>query len=518
MIGEGRTSSPKPLKPGCTVAIEEENTPIFASEGKLILEDERGNLPLEASVVQLDQSSLYIYRPPLPIQPHQGIVLRSDAGEVVKVQWKQAPPDRPPIEVDEDNEDQRYGEAIMNAVLRMANRLDIIKETEKETPIIFWDRMANYWLDKSETPFNPAMDMIVRHAQKLRRFLLDLSQHPRHVLARTHRMTPVARVQEMDRQSILWLSRQPGETWEERAGPGQRILAPVREQGIDTPENRILRSLADESDHIARAWLRGNTETDNRRNDVEHYKQLCSHIARDLKQAAVARAAPGAQPNYVLQHDVRYRQIWTAWRELQQRRRAQDNLWRWQSRTWEEFCLVALTIACYWISNAKLVAAVPILFRTEQSRGKWLIHDEPFAVFWLQQQQLILEIIGKGHELGHPFTQLGASAWIRVSDYSGSCRWRLPIWALHVPSTEAFVTREIDGMMHAVTRSPKNQLIRGGIALRSLIDPNACCKIEKGKDDEERIYLTLDFGPASALIKGIETLEDHLASLIRKNQ
>ena len=61
-------------------------------------------------------------------------------------------------------------------------------------------------------------------------------------------------MQEVDRQSMAWLIRQPGETIAERGGDRQRIQAVVREENFNTLENRILLSYAQMAHHVARDY------------------------------------------------------------------------------------------------------------------------------------------------------------------------------------------------------------------------------------------------------------------------
>ena len=496
------------LAPNCPVFLEASDIPLLASEAQLAFEGGRGSHLPEIRLARPNRSPLHVYRPPLPAQPGKGMVLSEDAGNTLCMRWRGVP-DRPPSEVDESDSEQCRAAAILTSVRYMAARLDTVREVARRTPQVLWDRVAEVWLDEQQTLDDPTMDVIVRHARRLNRLLLDIVSHPRRILARTHRLTPLSRAQEMDRQALLWLSRQPGETFAERAGPGQRILAPVRQEVIDTPENRVLRSLAEESRHIAREWRRQNRQSGSRLSDVVHYEKLCGRIAHDLEKAAVEQAVPGVRPSYVLQHDARYRRVWAAWQELLRRRRVLDDLWRWQSRTWEEFCLVALTVACVHIVDARMVAASPLRFRSEQSSGSRLIHDSPFAVFWFENRKrnLVLEIIAHRDGCEPPFPGLGVSAWLRLCDFDMCYQRWIPVWALHVLSTEDVpLSEEIEGMKRAVARISKNQHIQGGIALRLQLNPDA----PVAQSAEECTFLALDFGPGPNLVHGIEALSDHL--------
>ena len=503
------------LYPNRPVLLEASDIPLLVSESQLAFEGGGEGQPPEIRLARPNRSPLHVYRPPLPAQPSKGMVLRNGAGNVFRVKWRGVP-DRPPIEIDVGDGEQRQAATILTAVRYMAARLDTVREVARRTPQGLWDHVADIWLDAQKTLADPTMDVIVRHARRLDRLLLDIVSHPRRILARTHRLTPLSRAQEMDRRALLWLSRQPGETLAERAGPGQRILAPVRQEVIDTPENRVLRSLAEESRHIAREWRRQNRQQGPRLNDVAHYEKLCGRIAHDLEKAVVARAVPGVRPSYVLQHDVRYRRIWAAWQDLLQRRRVLDDLWRWQSRTWEEFSLVALTVACVHIVGVEMVAASPLRFRSEQSSGNRLIHDAPFAVFWIRNRNrdLILEIIARRDGYEPPFPSLGASAWLRLCDFDMRYQRWIPVWALHLLSTEdARLADEIEGMKRAVARIARDQRVQGGIALRSQLNPDTPI----AQDAEGCTFLALDFGPGPNLVHGIDVLSDHLHRSVKED-
>ena len=78
------------------------------------------------------------------------------------------------------------------------------------------------------------MAEIVRQARRMQPVLHDLERRIRRVLRRHRELTPLDRVQEMDRASMVWLSRQPGRSIAERAGASQRILATGRRENFDT--------------------------------------------------------------------------------------------------------------------------------------------------------------------------------------------------------------------------------------------------------------------------------------------
>jgi hypothetical protein len=266
--------------------------------------------------------------------------------------------------------------------------------------------------------------------------ILDaLDRAPRRILRRTHRMIPIARVQEMDRRALTWLIRQPGETLAERAGDAQRVLAVAREENFDTLENRVLRAYAELARAVARDYLDRNErkQSTRRHRQVREFSKRCRRLARDLADRGVRRAEPGVTPNFVLLENPRYRQVWQAWQDLLQRREIEDDLWRWQARSWDEFCALAVMVALQAVPGAHLVAAAPLWFYDEQQRGSWIERDNPLGAFHLPAQGLVAEVQYRLDRPGSWRADLAAPVWIRfgrtddpVSFHKLVAIW--PIW------------------------------------------------------------------------------------------
>ena len=63
----------------------------------------------------------------------------------------------------------------------------------------------------------------------------------------------------------------------------------------------------------------------------------------DLEEVPMAGA--GVRPNYVLQNDLRYRNIWTWYRRLLRQEEDEDRLWDWQARTWADIVRLLVNLA-----------------------------------------------------------------------------------------------------------------------------------------------------------------------------
>lgn len=368
---------------------------------------------------------------PFPVRRHPGVQVGQSGSARSLIVWPDAPERLPEGHEPATNEERR-AQALMLRVEAVWDRIEDVGDALAD-PMTLWQALRARWLGKG--PQEPRMDVIVRHAQEVARALDRIEAAPRRILRRVHRMVPVARVQEIDRRAMLWLARQPGEGLAERAGEDQRLLAVAREENFDTLENRVLRAYCELAARHARDYLdRNRTRRQTRRARlVEGFGKRCRRIARDLAARGVRRAEPGVTPNFVLQQNPTYHRIWTAWEELRDHNRVRDELWRWQARSWEEFCALALVVALMELKGAEVVAAAPLWFRDEHRRGRWLDADSPLAVVHLPSRGLIAELQTGLREDG--LGNLAAPLWLRIGrlDEVQATLQRVPVWPLWAP-------------------------------------------------------------------------------------
>jgi hypothetical protein len=442
-----------------------------------------------------------LWQLPLPMRRSPGRAIAT-ANAACRLVW----PDAPERFHGEDprTEDEQRARALMLRAEAVWDRVSDVEDALAD-PARLWSTLRRRWTEEDSD--EPRMDVIVRHSTELGPVLDALEKRPRRILRRVHRQVPVGRVQEIDRRAMLWLARQPGETLAERAGDDQRVLAVAREENFDTLENRVLRAYGELAHLHAREYLdRNRTRSKSRRaNLVEAFGRRCGRLARDLAARGVRAAEPGVIPNFVLQQNPQYHRVWDAWSELLEREREKDELWRWQARSWEEFCTLALMVALIGVPGARAVATAPLWYRDEHHRGRWIDSDTPLGVFQLPETGLIVEV-----QSGTPQRDLagfGAPVWLRIGR-TGEVReflTRIPVWPIWslagglVPGEE----REVG----TVLAYGRHQLVRGGIVLRSATGPEA---LERSLS-EGAIVLTLGTeGPA--LRDGLQSLTDYLAA------
>jgi hypothetical protein len=392
--------------------------------------------PVQIRSFDPTQEKRLLYQPPLPLHRSSGFSFRLGecSGQIVL----EGLPDRPTA-VDAKTADEELALRIKKRAEMVWARLHDVDECLHD-PLHLWTELSRRWSKKDVSP--PEMHVIVRHARRLSRVLDELIRSPRRILRRTQQQIPVARIQEIDRRSMIWLSRQPGETLAERAGDRQRLLAVAREENFDTLENRVLYAYVVLAKNIARDYIDRNQAKHNhlRYRLVFEFRKLCSRIARNLNERGVRVAEAGVMPNFVLQENHRYHQVWEGWKELLMLQRRVDDLWRWQVQSFEEFSALAVMVSLENVEHAQTVATSPIFFRDEQSTGSWVDSDNPLGVFFLPAgdrvtNDLVVEVRYRPKALDGMRQHFAAPIWIRVSDLTDDTKrvdipvW--PIWTVH---------------------------------------------------------------------------------------
>lgn len=430
------------------------------------------------------------------------------AGEELRIVWPSLP--KRPRGGSFEGAEEEAGHRLM---LRAQAVWDRIRDVDDalEDPARLWPDLYERWFEAARR--EPRMDVIVRHAEALAGIIDALEHRARRVLRRVHRMIPVGRIQEVDRRSMLWIARQPGMTLAEKAGLEQRLLAVAREENFDTLENRVVRAYCELARRHAADYLdRNRTRRETRRaRIVEGHGRRCGRLARALADAGVRRTGPDVTPNYVLMDNPEYRAVWEAWRELLLLERVRDELWRWQPRSWEEFCTLALMVAVAGLKGGQLVAASPIWFRDEQRRGFWIEADSPLGVVYLPEAGVIVELT-RGRPPRPELGRLGASVWIRVGrvgDIGGFLR-RIAVWPLWSPDemNSDALGAEAQEIARVIGHGAVGE-VTGGILLR----PGGATNTRVCSICERSIAIAIGT-EGEALAGGLRALSDYLSNVL----
>lgn len=444
-----------------------------------------------------------VFALPIPLRPSLGLSVAVPGG-TVHLSFP-AIPDRPVETLDRTKKPQPEATLLLNRVKAVWARMREIK-TATADPARMWDRLHDLWMNHTADA-EPEMDIIVRQARHMPPTLEQLDRSPRRVLRRTQQMLPLSRVQEIDRRGMTWLARQPGETMEERAGGRQRIRAVAREENFNTLENRVLNSYANLAVAVSRDYgQRYRVALASRRVQVVNaFEKRCRHLALDLTQRGVGVAHADTVPNFVLQTNPNYRDVWDAWRDLLRRQRIVDELWRWQARSWEEFCALAVVVALRSIKGARIVATSPLTYQEEQIQGRWITHVNPLAVFYLPDQNTTVEVQYRfrADYLGG----FGATIWLRFGSVDGrDIHNRWAIWPLWHP-TGGLEPSDLESIQASLEHGRQDKL-RGGLTIR----PAVAEEVQVLRRHDAACFTLGASG--KALSNGLRNLQTALADLL----
>lgn len=397
----------------------------------------------------------------------------------------------------------------MNEVLARIQELEDALEVPHDT----WGRLRGAW-KRAENEADPKMAEIVRQARRMQPVLRDLEKRIRRVLRRHRELVPLDGVQEMDRASMVWLSRQPGRSIAERAGSSQRILATVRRENFDTLENRVLHAYARLAADVAREWMREHPRAKQsaRYMQVDGFRKSCRAVARALAELGVMIASAGVQPNYVLMQDRSYREVHDGWLRLLLRRKIEDDLWAWQAETWTDFAVLSIILAIDELEEAKLVAQSPISWNEEAVGGRWFDQERPIAVFWLRDTNRIVEVQARPERPGPLLSAAQAHVALRISDPSRSeLPRRVAVWTPHAMRRIVLedAAREAALLLNQVQPLAQMEVLRDGLIMTPARGLASQASAVQGKATATAIAI----GPAGEdLASGFEAVRDFIRS------
>jgi hypothetical protein len=205
----------------------------------------------------------------------------------------------------------------------------------------------------------------------------------------------------------------------------------------------------------------------NRACKVQSYRHLCRGLHQAPHFEGVAAPPPAARPNYVLQNDYRYKQVWHHYMRLLRREDEEDRLWDWQSRTWADVVRLLVNDALYELSRKdsdqskaglrfeELLASVIHLLREQHLGSRTTAGSEPgpFLVSRLGQgrsKASVLEIVHPGQAGEHPATRLlgraGGHLYLVLTPLAGGRRSVVVVWAVHTAGAETHPAWEDIGL------------------------------------------------------------------------
>jgi hypothetical protein len=412
-----------------------------------------------------------------------------------------------------------------------------------------WSEIEEFMLKIAADAAEPRMALIVDIAERMYARLPLVVNAARKILLRERRMVPAGRVAETDTACLRWIARQPGETVPQKAAVNrQRLLGIARRESFDTLENRILKDFLHRCTQEGHRYMNAEVGDDERLQQstrarkVRQYRRLCNGLQQTPHMDSVAAPPPAPRPNYVLQNDYRYKQIWHHYIRLLRREDEEDRIWDWQARTWADVGRLLVNTAIYKLSRRtghgshrglcleELLASAIQPRREQRLGGRIVAGSEPGPFMVNRRGQgrgraAILEVVHADQAGEHPATRLlgrlGGHLYLVLTPLAGGRRSVVVVWAVHTAGADTHPDWEDIGssagralQLHAHAlddyRDPHLPILRGFVVASDM--ESKAADLHLGKDGGlHLIQVTIDQRCWEDALVGIElAIEDIL--------
>lgn len=257
----------------------------------------------------------------------------------------------------------------------------LVEEFEEKSKSIIrrnWLAVRQVWIEKKSE--KAIMALIVKLAQnkELLRIFDSIANNPRYILIRYRSNTRLDRIQEIDSACIRDLARRPGRSIYEKAGPRQELLAVQRAESKNTLENRVLFWVFVKM--LERAWDYIATNEHHRLAGSSRVEQVasCSRrcdkwlLSESLHDVSSNHLHHPVQPNYTLQMDGRYKNVYGTYKDLLREQHIFDDAWEWQRNLWSESARQLLF--CALTESYPEISSSTPYYRMEGENGIWTEH------------------------------------------------------------------------------------------------------------------------------------------------
>jgi len=360
--------------------------------------------------------------------------------------------------------DENIGENLKSVVLGWSQFFDDMLERAEQgwhkQNKIPWSSVLKFLETVRDQNKSPRMALIIRIAQEMRRKLPQTVTSLRKILVRERRLMSVDRISETDNCCLLWYIRQSGNTIAEKAGYRQELLGVSRRESFDTQENRVVkdflyRCIIEAARYIKTEILPNPVyENSDRAIQVKTFKNICTVLKREPLFEKISMPVPGASPNYVLQNDYRYREIWKWYQKLLKREEEEDKYWDWQTRGWADVCRFLICAALWELTQRKknfkgkfvfkeLLRSALHIFQEQRAGSKISPDSMPGPIVILKVQGIkkrpvaLIEVVHSDYANRHPYTRhLGRTGGhlylvLRPVEGSGVSPRIIIVWGVH---------------------------------------------------------------------------------------
>lgn len=318
-----------------------------------------------------------------------------------------------------------------------------------------WKNIRNYLKLISGDSHEPRMALIVQLAEQMSKKLEPTVRMARKILLRERSLLPVERITETDTACLRWYVRQPGETMAQKAtAHRQSLMGIARKESFNTLENRVLKDFLLRCKGVAQRYLTvevGNLFQQSTRGKlVRQFQNLCAGLIEDSNLRDVAPLRSRVRPNYVLQSDMRYRDVWRSYQRLLRQDDEEDRSWDWQPRTWADISRLLIGAALSSMEDKQNPFAKPLLqasmyiYKEQRLGSRVLPGTEPgpfmiFPVKGVKTPEWVLELIHSEEAHAHDATKelgrMGAHLYLVLERIGKLERRVIALWAAHTASS-----------------------------------------------------------------------------------
>ncbi len=195
---------------------------------------------------------------------------------------------------------------------------------------VSWEQLDNLFTRQADSD-QPPRRLITKIADKIPLIEQTVSGL-RKVLTRERKKVNISRAEQLDSQCMQWLTKQPGVSPAQKAGTRQQIMAVVRQESYNTLENRVLKDFLHRANNEAEQYLRIFSKNpkfvnSDRIKKVKRLSALCIKSLSMPEMQKIACLYEVPHPNYVLQQNPNYAQIWGLYRKLLHQTRLTELIW-----------------------------------------------------------------------------------------------------------------------------------------------------------------------------------------------
>ena len=255
-----------------------------------------------------------------------------------------------------------------------------------------WGKVIRHIVRDGEEEAPMSLIVQLTNNTRLRNILLSISRNPRKILERIRQNMKISRIQQMDGACIRAYARRPGYDLATKAGAKQELLGLNRMENTDTLENKVYLWVLNTIEKFARKYIRENRQFSASERVIGVRKFASEAVsmkkATQIQSVSFESLVHPIQPNYPLQLDLRYKEVYKTYLRLRHDEKVYDDAWEWQRVLWG--CSARMVLYSTFLKSLKTFYSNFIYVRNEGQQGRWLNQSDAPGPFILNKRSFYL--------------------------------------------------------------------------------------------------------------------------------